>query len=288
MGYQLATPDFTDHDRCKDEFIAMLGHELRNPLAPIANALQILRLQEHESQSGRQAREIIERQLTQLQLLVRDMLDLSRMATGKIRLHQERTAVRSFVEHAVETVRPLVDQRHHHLTLGLPPEPLFLLGDSARLEQLLVNLLTNAAKYTDDGGDIRLTVQQEGDTVVMRVCDTGVGIAPDLLPHIFDMFKQAEGSLHRSEGGLGIGLSLVRRLAELHGGRVEATSMIGEGSEFVVRLPILVEDTLPPQLDCSPARDSRQRVLWPDLHCGPAPAKQSPSAGNLAALPAAF
>ena len=239
MGYQLATPDFTDHDRRKDEFIAMLGHELRNPLAPIANALQILRLQEHESQSGRQAREIIERQLTQLQLLVRDMLDLSRMATGKLNLRRERTAVRTFVEQAVETVRPMLDQRRHHLTLGLPPEPLFLLGDSARLEQLLVNLLTNAVKYTNNGGDIRLTVQQEGDTVVMRVCDTGVGIAPDLLPHIFDLFKQAEGSLHRSEGGLGIGLSLVRRLAELHGGMVEATSVVGEGSEFVVRLPIL-------------------------------------------------
>ncbi len=143
------------------------------------------------------------------------------------------------MERAVETVRPLIDQRRHELTVSLPPQPIWLHADAARLEQVVVNLLTNAAKYTDEGGHIWLTVQQEGDEAVLRVRDTGVGIAPELLPRIFDLFTQAERSLDRSQGGLGIGLALVQRLVEMHGGTVAASSALGQGSEFVVRLPVV-------------------------------------------------
>jgi CheY-like chemotaxis protein len=153
--------------------------------------------------------------------------------------------VAGVVERAVETARPLVEQHQHKLTVTVPPEPIWLHADAARLEQVVVNLLTNAAKYTNDGGHIWLAVQQEGDEAVLRVRDTGVGIAPELLPRIFDLFTQAERSLARSEGGLGIGLSLVQRLVELHRGRVEAHSSLGRGSEFVVRLPVMLTPAPP-------------------------------------------
>ena len=170
---------------------------------------------------------------------VDDLLEVSRITTGRIQLRQERIAVGGIVENAVETVRPLIDQRRHELTVSLPPQPIWLHADAARLEQVVVNLLTNAAKYTDEGGHIWLTVQQEGEEAVLRVRDTGVGIAPELLPRIFDLFTQAERSLDRSQGGLGIGLALVQRLVEMHGGTVAASSALGQGSEFVVRLPVV-------------------------------------------------
>ena len=227
----------TELDSRKDEFLAMLSHELRNPLAPLSNAVQMLRLQKNEDPVQRQARGIIERQVGQLKHLIDDLLEISRITTGRVRLRLEPIAISGVVERALETVQPLVTQRRHALTVALPPQPVWLRADAARLEQVMVNLLTNAAKYTDEGGQIRLSVRQEDNVAVLRVRDTGVGIAPELLPRIFDLFTQAERSLDRSDGGLGIGLSLVQRLVELHGGTVEVSSVPGQGSEFVVRLP---------------------------------------------------
>jgi PAS domain S-box-containing protein len=223
----------------KDEFLAMLSHELRSPLAPIANAVQLMGLhQETESRVQYQARTIIERQLGKLQHLVDELLEVSRITSGRVQLRRERVGVHSIVQGAIETVRPMIRQKHHELTMSLPPTPLWLHADASRLEQVVVNLLTNSVKYTEDGGQIWLTVGQEGDECVIRVRDTGVGIAPDLLPHIFDLFTQADRSLDRSQGGLGIGLALVKSLTELHGGKVELRSELGQGSEFVVRLPL--------------------------------------------------
>ena len=237
MRDQKAT--LSDLHRRKDEFLAMLSHELRSPLAPIANAVQLLGLQQaSENPVQRQARSIIERQFGHLQHLVDDLLEVSRITTGRVRLRREDVAVSHIVELAVETVRPVVTQRRHELVVSLPPEPIWLSADAARLEQVVVNLLANAAKYTDEGGHIWLTVQREDDQCVVRVRDNGVGIAPDLLPWIFDLFTQATRSLDRSQGGLGIGLALVHRLTNLHEGTVEAHSVVGEGSEFIVRLPI--------------------------------------------------
>ncbi|MGA8215077.1 MAG: PAS domain S-box protein, partial [Candidatus Sulfotelmatobacter sp.] len=196
-----------DLHRRKDEFLAMLSHELRNPLAPIANAVHLLRLQKGENSIQQQARDIIGRQVGQLSRLVDDLLEISRITTGRVRLRQERVAVSGIVERAVESVRPLIDQHKHELTVSLSPQPIWLYADAARLEQVVVNLLNNAAKYTDEGGHIWLTVQQEDDACVLRVRDTGIGITPKLLPRIFDLFTQAERSLDRSQGGLGIGLA---------------------------------------------------------------------------------
>ena len=232
--------------RRKDEFLAMLGHELRNPLAPIASALQLLSLQKNEGKLQQKSRTIIERQVGQLVRLVDDLLEVSRITTGKLHLKQELIALHGIVERAVESVLPLIDQHNHELTVSPSLQPIWIYADAARLEQVVVNLLTNAAKYTVDGGQIRLTVEQEEDEAVLKVQDTGVGIAPELLPHIFDLFTQAERSLDRSQGGLGVGLCLVKRLVEMHGGRVEISSVLGTGSEFVVRLPVMTTPELPP------------------------------------------
>jgi PAS domain S-box-containing protein len=250
-----------DLHRRKDEFLAMLGHELRNPLAPISNALHLLRLQSDESPVQQQARTLIERQLTQLTRLVDDLLEVSRITTGRVHLRPERIVVSGIVERAVETVHPLFEQRMHELTVSVPPQPIWLLADAARLEQVLVNLLSNAAKYTEDGGRIWLTVEQEGDDCVVRVRDSGVGIAPELLPRIFDLFTQAERSLDRSEGGLGIGLALVHRLVEMHKGSVAVQSMLGRGSEFVVRLPVAPVPKTPSQALPSAAAESTAAAL---------------------------
>ena len=229
-----------DLHRRKDEFLAMLSHELRNPLAPIANAVQLLRLQPNEGPLQHTARTIIERQVTQMTRLVDDLMEVSRITTGRVQLRLERVAVNGVVERAVESARPLIDRHRHELAVSPSPEPVWLDADAARLEQVVVNLLTNAAKYTKDGGRVSLSVRQEGDECVLRVRDTGVGIAPELLPRVFDLFTQAERSLDRSQGGLGIGLALVQRLVDLHRGRVEVVSVLGQGSEFVVRLPVVV------------------------------------------------
>jgi CheY-like chemotaxis protein/two-component sensor histidine kinase len=232
----------------------MLSHELRNPLAPILNALHILRLQQDENPIQQEARGMIERQVRQLSRLVDDLLEVSRITTGRVKLQQERVEVSGVIERAVEAIRPVVQQRQHELSVTLPDTPLWLYGDPHRLEQVVVNLLTNAAKYTDKGGRTWLTVKQEGDEMMLRVRDTGVGIAPEFLPRIFDLFTQADRSLDRSQGGLGIGLTLVQRLVEMHRGTVEAHSDgLGKGSEFVVRLPVLL----------SPAKSQRPTPAEP-------------------------
>ncbi len=236
------TETLADLHRRKDEFLAMLSHELRNPLAPISNAVQLLRLQTGEDPVQRQARTMIERQVTQLTRLIDDLMEVSRITTGRVHLRLDRVAVGGIVERAVETAAPMMDQRRHVLSVNVPQEPIWLHADAGRLEQVVVNLLTNAAKYTEEGGRIWLTVEQDGAEAVLRLRDTGVGIAPELLPRVFDLFTQAERSLDRAQGGLGIGLALVQRLVELHGGRVAVTSSLGHGSEFVVRLPVAVPD----------------------------------------------
>lgn len=238
--------DLRESDRRKDEFLAMLSHELRNPLAPILTAVQLLRLQLGESGLQQQAFTIIERQLKQLVRLVDDLLDVSRVSTGRIHLQREQLDLRAIVKGGVETVRLLIEQRRHTLDVHLPPSPIWIDGDPTRLEQVVVNLLNNAAKYTDEGGHIWLNLQQEGNEAVLQVRDSGVGIAPELMPHIFDLFTQAERSLARSQGGLGIGLNLVRRLVEMHGGEVAVYSTVGQGSEFVVRLPVVLSAEPPP------------------------------------------
>ncbi|HEV8072172.1 MAG TPA: PAS domain S-box protein [Planctomycetaceae bacterium] len=247
-----------DLHRRKDEFLAMLSHELRNPLAPISNAVHLLRLQKGENSIQQQAREIIERQVGQLSHLVDDLLEISRITTGRVQLRQERVAMSGIVECAVASVRPLIDQHKHELTVSLSPQPIWLYADAARLEQVLVNLLNNAAKYTDKGGHIWLTVAQEDDACVLRVRDTGIGITPELLPRIFDLFTQAARSLARSQGGLGIGLCLVQRLVNLHGGTVDAYSVLGQGSEFVVRLPVDSPRVVSPALPLPPAKETAE------------------------------
>ena len=229
--------ELQEQDRRKDEFLAMLSHELRNPLAPISNAVQLLRLQGAESPRQQKARAVIERQVGQLRRLVDDLLEVSRISTGRIELRPERVSVAGLLDRAIETTRPLIESRRHTVAVTMPAEPIMLEADASRLEQVLVNLLTNSAKYSGDGASIDLIAAQEGQEAVLRVRDTGHGIAPELLPRVFDLFTQAERSLARSEGGLGIGLALVKRLVELHGGRVEVTSTLGKGSEFIVRLP---------------------------------------------------
>jgi CheY-like chemotaxis protein len=233
-------------DRRKDEFLAMLAHELRNPLAPIRTAAQVLRLKGPAEPELQLARDVIDRQVQQLTRLVDDLLDLSRVSRGKINVELEPVALAAVVARAVEISRPLIDARKHHLEVSLPEQAVQVEGDAARLAQVVSNLLNNAAKYTEQGGRIWLTVEpaseraQETREVLLRVRDTGVGIAADMLPNIFQMFTQVQGSVSRSEGGLGIGLSLVRSLVELHRGSVTALSEgLGQGSEFIVRLPLL-------------------------------------------------
>jgi PAS domain S-box-containing protein len=224
-------------DRRKDEFLAMLAHELRNPLAPISNAIQILRLERAPPTAQQQARTILERQTAQLSRLVDDLLEVARITTGRVQLRRDWIMISGIVERAVESVRSLIEQHAHSLALALPEEPLWVYADAARLEQVLVNLLNNAAKYTPDGGRIELTVGWQGECVAVTVRDTGIGIDPQLLPHVFDLFTQAERSLDRSYGGLGVGLSLVKSLVEMHGGSIAAQSTPGEGSEFTFKLP---------------------------------------------------
>jgi signal transduction histidine kinase len=249
------TEALAELDRRKDEFLAMMSHELRSPLAPIANALQLLGTQRgNENPIQHQARSIIERQMGNLQHLVDDLLEVSRMTTGKIPLRRKPVVVGDIVKGAVETVRSVVEERRHELTVTLPPDPIRLHADKGRLEQVIANLLHNAAKYTEEAGRIWLSVDLEGESVVIRVRDTGLGISPEFLPRIFELFAQEEQSLDRSQGGLGIGLALVRRFAELHGGDVQAFSTLGQGSEFVVRLPLAAADTAQQQSAVPEAR----------------------------------
>lgn len=225
-------------ERRMTEFLAMLSHELRNPLAPIRNAVYLLQIKEVDDPELRWSRDVIDRQVTQLTRLVDDLLEISRMTSGNIRLQMEPVELGSIIHSAVEAAGPLIDTRKHRLELDLGRTPTMLTGDMTRLTQVFVNLLNNAAKYTPEGGTITLSAECRDDVVEVRVKDTGVGIAPDFLRKVFDLFTQGERTLDRSEGGLGIGLTLVRRLIEMHGGTVEALSKgLGHGSEFLVRLP---------------------------------------------------
>jgi len=238
-------------DRRKNEFLAMLAHELRNPLAPIRNAVQVMRKLGPLEARLQWVRDVIERQVMHLTRLVDELLDVSRITQGKMQLHLQTVELAEVVTDAIETARPLMEARQHRLTLILPPEPVRLMADPSRLVQILENLLSNAAKYTPNGGTIELAVERADAGVVLRVKDTGIGMAADLLSRVFEPFVQAEQSLDRPGGGLGIGLTLVRRLVELHGGRVEAHSEgVGKGSEFVVRLPVY-EPSCQPQLSAT-------------------------------------
>jgi PAS domain S-box-containing protein len=255
-------------DRRKNEFLALLAHELRNPLAPISNAVQVLRFKGGNQEVVQSASEMIERQVGQMVRLVDDLLDVSRISRGKIELRKERIELVFAVNHAAEAIRPNCERMDHELTLVLPPNPIFLNADPTRLAQILGNLLTNACKFTDKGGRIFLTVEREGVQAVIRVRDTGIGIAADQFTRIFNMFTQLDTSLERSVSGLGIGLTLVENLVELHGGTVGAHSAgIGHGSEFTVRLPVLV-GTLklaPPERTVSePAPTTARRILVVD------------------------
>ncbi len=270
---QAQAQSLADLHRRKDEFLAMLSHELRNPLAATSNAVQLLALQGGEDPAQQRALKMIERQVAHLTHLVDDLLEVSRISTGRIRLNRTHLEAHAVIEQAVAVCHPLFERLRHALTVSLPPEPIWIDADPTRLEQIIVNLLNNAAKYTDEVGRIWLTVElangvsasggrqppgaspsalasggreppgasatESPREILIRVRDAGIGIAGEVLPRIFDMFAQADRSLERSEGGLGIGLCLVRRLVELHGGTVEAKSAgLGHGSEFTVRLPM--------------------------------------------------
>jgi signal transduction histidine kinase len=229
-----------DADRRKDEFLATLAHELRNPLAPLRNALHTMRLARNDLVLIEEARQLMERQLKQLVRLIDDLLDLSRISRGKIQLRRERVQLQDTIDVALETSRPHLQAAGHQVTVTVPDRPLYVAGDATRLAQVVSNLLNNAAKYTPVEGSVALQVEAVDGEVVLRVRDTGLGIPAEMLPRIFDMFTQVDRSLERSQGGLGIGLSLVRGLVELHGGSVAALSAgPGQGSEFQVRLPLL-------------------------------------------------
>jgi signal transduction histidine kinase len=243
-------------DRRKDEFLATLGHELRNPLAPILNSLEILKLSGAANEGGAaQACAVMERQVSHLNRLVDDLLEVSRITRGIIEVKKDAQDVAGIVRAAVEISRPVFDGMRHELNVVLPNDPVVVAGDAVRLTQVFANLLNNAAKYTNHGGHIMITVAREADQAVVSVKDDGIGIAPGLLSSVFDMFMQVDRSTRRAQGGLGIGLTLVKSLVGMHGGRVEARSDgPGLGSEFIVRLPVIAALAATPE----PARGGVQ------------------------------
>ena len=253
-------------DRRKDEFLATLAHELRNPLAPIRNALHLLR---GSGVATAAVQDMAERQVAHLVRLVDDLIDVSRISRGEPQIRPERVALATIIETAVETNRAKIEAASHQLSISLPPEPLMLDADPVRLSQVFGNLLHNATKYTDLNGRLSITATRQGGHVTVSVRDTGIGIPPELLPHVFDMFTQGEHAKGRDSGGLGIGLALVRKLVELHGGSVEARSDgAGKGSEFIVRLPLAIgagelELTKPAPAPAA-VRTSRHRILVVD------------------------
>jgi signal transduction histidine kinase/DNA-binding response OmpR family regulator len=226
-------------DQQKNRFLSMLAHELRNPLAPIRSAVDVLRLCGDSPSDIEWARDVIDRQVNHLIRLVDDLLDISRITLGKIRLQTETIDARELVTSAVEISRPLIEKSQHKLSVAAPDEPLVLTGDRARLTQVLANLLNNAAKYTPTGGAVFFLLEQDGEQAVFRIRDTGIGIPANMLDKVFDMFIQIDSGLDRSHGGLGIGLTLVRELVSMHQGSIRVTSDgPGKGSEFVVRIPL--------------------------------------------------
>ena len=235
-----------DADRRKDEFLAMLAHELRNPLAPIRTAVQLMRFKELPDEQRTRARDIIERQVDQLVRLIDDLMDVSRITRGMITLHREPIDLTAVIARAVETTRPLVDARRQELAVVLPASLLRVEGDAARLAQVVGNVLNNASKYTPEGGRIRLQLHSEEQEAVITVTDTGIGIPPEMLGNVFDLFTQVNRALDRAHGGLGIGLALVRKIVEMHGGRVTATSGgVDQGTKLQIRLGLLEAKSQP-------------------------------------------
>ena len=258
-----------DADRNKDEFLATLAHELRNPLAPIRNAVRILQTQGHSHPELDWARGVIERQVQQMARLLEDLLDVSRLSRNRLELRSERVELATVLEAALETSRPLIEGARHRLDVALPPEPIYLDADPVRLAQLFGNLLNNAAKYTEPGGAIRLKAERRGSDVHVSVSDTGIGIAPEMLPRIFEIYSQAKSTSVQAQEGLGIGLSLVRGLVELHGGSITAHSAgPGQGSTFVVCLPVADAaggvDPAPANQDSELPLASKHRILVVD------------------------
>jgi two-component system CheB/CheR fusion protein len=240
-----AETELRDANQRKDEFLATLAHELRNPLAPIRNAVQVLRARDPGVKDVQWARDVIDRQTDRMARLVDDLLDVSRITRGKLELRKERLELRAVLDDAVEAARPLIDQAGLTLRVDVPDEVIVLDADRARLSQAVTNLLNNAAKFTPRGGEVWLSADREPERASIHVRDSGIGIDDQVLPHVFDMFVQGEKSIEQSHGGIGIGLTLVRRLVELHGGEVEAHSKgPGSGSEFVIRLPVAPGDSV--------------------------------------------
>jgi signal transduction histidine kinase/CheY-like chemotaxis protein len=251
----------------RDHFLAVLSHELRNPLAALSNGLQFLKLAGRDPIAAERSRAMMERQLSQTVRLVDDLLDVSRIATGKLELHKERVDLAFVVRDAVEASRQLIEREGHELTVSLPPDPILLDADPTRLAQIFLNLLNNAAKYSERGGQIRLSAQRNGNEVAVSVRDAGIGISAAQLPLVFDAFVQVDTSWQRAQGGLGIGLSLVKEFVGLHGGRVEVRSDgPGKGSEFIVHLPVAIDTTAaePPTAAVAVARGPRRRILVVD------------------------
>jgi PAS domain S-box-containing protein len=258
-----------DVDRRKDEFLALLAHELRNPLAPLRNGLQVLRLAGGDPDTISQVRAMMDRQLEHMVRLIDDLLDIARIGQSKIELRRARVPLAAVIDSAVETARPYVEAEGHELGISLPAEPLFLDADLTRLAQVFSNLLSNSAKYTRPGGHIWLTALRQGQDAVVAVRDDGIGIPAEAVPRLFDMFSQVDRSIERARGGLGIGLALVKGLVEMHGGRVSAESAgPGKGSTFTVRLPALPTITeaitSSPTEDASPPPGNGRRILVVD------------------------
>ena len=251
--------------RARDHFLAILSHELRNPLAAFSSGLQLLKLATEDHEVAANSREMMERQLKQMVRLVDDLLDLSRISTGKLELHKERVELASVVRDTVEASRALIESKGHQLTVVLPPGPVVLNADPARLAQVFLNLVNNSAKYSEPCQNIRLSARLDGSEVEVSVQDHGIGIPVAKLPHIFEAFMQVDTSWQRTQGGMGIGLSLVKEFVELHGGRVEVRSMgLGQGSEFLVRLPLAAEDVSEPAVAAENPRGPSRRVLVVD------------------------
>jgi CheY-like chemotaxis protein len=263
---KLAEDALKEADRRKDEFLATLAHELRNPLAPIRNGLQVLRLGGATGEMADDARRMMERQLAQMVHLIDDLLDLSRISRGKIVLRKEQVDLAKAVQQAVETSRPLIEQAGHELMIDVPTVPVYVDADLTRLAQVFANLLNNAAKYTEYGGRVQLSVRRRGSDAVVSVRDNGLGIPAHMLPKVFDMFTQVDRNLERAQGGLGIGLSIVKRLVDMHQGSVEVKSDGHRtGSEFIVRLPVAMSVAKPDQTDERASGSSnRRRVLVVD------------------------
>ena len=241
------TISLQDADRRKDQFLAMLGHELRNPLAPMRSAVEILRNRGAEADTRERMVGILDRQVAQIATLVNELMDVSRIAQGKVRLEREMVPVQRVVDEAMEASEPLMASRQHTVRATLPEAPIFVHADRARLVQVLTNLLNNAAKYTDPGGHIEVIVRGREDSVVIDVRDNGIGIAAEAQPYVFELFAQVEGAAERSMGGLGLGLNVARRLVEMHGGTlVMASAGAGKGSTFTVALPLATKEVVAP------------------------------------------